>query len=161
MSDKKLSVLVCECGKQYEPKEKVWAAFHRHGDDLKPYEEVEVIPVEQLAKVEAERDEWHQTARREREALRSLRGEYDGFRERLMEKALDEPAITAAESSYKAMLPAANDPWDDTGWAEPMTEAVQAAIRHALDQLADEAEEADERAPLTALTKSPRRGAAI
>lgn len=48
MSDKKLSVLVCECGKQYEPKEKVWAAFHRHGDDLKPYEEVEVIPVDSM-----------------------------------------------------------------------------------------------------------------
>lgn len=41
-----LKVLVCsECGKQHAPKEEVWAAFHRHGDDLKPYEEVEVMPV--------------------------------------------------------------------------------------------------------------------
>jgi hypothetical protein len=70
--------------------------------------------------------------------------ERSNFEERLLEKALDEPAISAAESAYKATLPAANDPNDDTGWAEPMTEAVQAALRFAFDQLSDEAIAASE-----------------
>lgn len=59
------------------------------------------------------------------------------FKEELLGKALDEPAITKAESAYRAILPAAEDAYDDTGWAEPMTEAVCAAIEYALDELAD------------------------
>jgi hypothetical protein len=55
MSAEKLSVFRCEeCGKQHAPKEEIWAAFHRHDDGLKPYEEVEVIPVEQAEQLEAD-----------------------------------------------------------------------------------------------------------
>lgn len=56
-------------------------------------------------------------------------------RERLKAHMLDEPAITKAESAQRACQKAADDHYDDTGWAEPMTEAVEAAFDYAVEEL--------------------------
>lgn len=56
-------------------------------------------------------------------------------RERLKAHMLDEPAITKAESAQRAFQKAVDDPMDDTGWAEPMTEAVAAAFEQAIEEL--------------------------
>lgn len=52
----------------------------------------------------------------------------------------NERPINRAESAYGATLKAANDPCDDTGWAEPMTNAVLAAVEAALEELAEQHE---------------------
>lgn len=54
--------------------------------------------------------------------------------DKLKEAMLEEGAISSAEDSYQAILPAAQDLWDDTGFAEPMTEAVASAFDYAVDQ---------------------------
>lgn len=67
-------------------------------------------------------------------------------RERLKEAMLDESAITKAEDAQRSFQKAADDPWDDTGWAEPMTEAVGAAFDCAIEKLDLERKEMEEKA---------------
>jgi hypothetical protein len=55
--------------------------------------------------------------------------------EALLELMLDEPAIAKAKSAYAATKPAADDPWDDTGWDEPWGAAIEAAFNYALEDL--------------------------
>jgi hypothetical protein len=40
-----------------------------------------------------------------------------------------------ARRAHNATMRAANDPYDDTGWAEPMTDAILAALDAAADEM--------------------------
>ena len=135
MSDKKFSVWrirVCsECGAQHNIRQ-LW---HWHGPfdaptERFPVEEVEVIPVEQLAKVEAERDAARETIHRidtasigaleridawEGGVVSSIRrlGERlaasERFKERLTSAAVIKAAVEAADDLYDKTVGKATD----------------------------------------------------
>lgn len=58
----------------------------------------------------------------------------------LLERMMDEPAISAAKRAYATVKKAADDPWDDTGWDEPWAAAVEAAFEWGLDDLREKRE---------------------
>jgi len=55
------------------------------------------------------------------------------FLDSFLEAMVDEPAVTRAESTRQAIQKAADDPWNDTGYHEPMAEALCAAFQTAID----------------------------
>lgn len=57
------------------------------------------------------------------------------LKEELLERIADEPAVSKAEDTYRAFKKAADDPWDDTGWAEPMSEALMAGLEVAFEEI--------------------------
>lgn len=62
-------------------------------------------------------------------------------REQLRKHITEERSVDAAEGSYKATLSAAEDPYDDTGWAEPMTDALIAGLDQAIQEIDERAED--------------------